>query len=316
MRRRVVEDDARMVGVADVVPEPAVAMAAPRLVAHRHRGVVGVQHLRLQHPVLEQLPQGCQQLGARRHPVAHRRARQLAPEPLEALLAAMQRNVILILVDDDLGQQARPRQALVDRLRRLGGDGHVAFAALAGVLDALVLDDEHLGRLVVVLLGRLDADLLTLVAALGAEPFGRGQFVTSRFVAQVRGPADAGHAACSGRAGALCSAPAAAAVAARREGGSSGKSSGWLGSTGFGPRAVQPPQQGIEPLLHLGFVATRPPQGAQQLGDHLLEHGRVVGEGRRVDGRRRGALRERRAGPGRCRVQSPGRGQRGQAPTR
>ena len=52
-----------------------------------------------------------------------------------------------------------PGKPFVDRLRRLGGDGDLAFAALAGVLDVLVLDDEHLGRLVVVLLGGLDADL-------------------------------------------------------------------------------------------------------------------------------------------------------------
>ena len=131
-------------------------MIALSLVAHRHGGVVGVQHLRLQHPVLEQLPERRQQLGRRAAIQSHIVERgSLTPEPFETLLGAVQRNVILILVDDDLGQQARSRQPLVERLRRLGGDGDVAFAALAGVLDALVLDDEHLGRLVVVLLGRL-----------------------------------------------------------------------------------------------------------------------------------------------------------------
>jgi hypothetical protein len=99
----------------------------------------------------------------------------------------MQRNVILIFVDEDLGQESRPWPALVDGLRRLGGDRHVAFAALAGVLDALVFDDEHFGRLVIELLGRFDADLRPLDAALGTKPLGRRQFVASRFVTQFAG---------------------------------------------------------------------------------------------------------------------------------
>jgi hypothetical protein len=92
--------------------------------------------------------------------------------------------MILVLVGHDLGQQPRPRQPLGERRRRLGGDDHVLPAARAGVLDALVLDDEHLGRLVVVRRRRLDADLSTHVAALRTEPLGGRQLVAPRFVAQ------------------------------------------------------------------------------------------------------------------------------------
>ena len=106
-------------------------------------------------------------------------------QPAKPLLGAVQGKVIEILVDDDLGQQSGAGQPLVDRLRRLGGHGDLAFATLAGVLDLLVLDDEHLGRLVVVLFGGLDADLAAGVAALGAAAFRLRQFVTPLFATQM-----------------------------------------------------------------------------------------------------------------------------------
>jgi len=80
MRRRVVERDARMIGVADIVPEPAITVLGPRFVANRHRGVVGVQYLRLQNVRFENQIHGPQQSGAGGHPVAHRRARNVGAE--------------------------------------------------------------------------------------------------------------------------------------------------------------------------------------------------------------------------------------------
>ncbi len=185
MRDGVVEHDAGVGTVADVVPEPAVAVRTTLLVTHRHSSVVGVQHLGSQHMVLQQFPQRLQLLGASRHPVAHGRTRQRRPQPLETLFGAMERQVILIFVGDDLGQQPRAGQALVNRLRRLGGQDDVLLAAFAGVLDLLVRNDEHLGRFVVVLLGGLDADRRALLAALWTEPFRVRQFVTFFFTAQM-----------------------------------------------------------------------------------------------------------------------------------
>jgi hypothetical protein len=96
----------------------------------------------------------------------------------------MQRNVIQVFIDHDLRQQSGPGQRPLKRLRRLRGQHDVARAALAGVFDTLVLDDEHLGRLVIELAGRLDADLVTRLAALRAEALEQRQFVTPRFATQ------------------------------------------------------------------------------------------------------------------------------------
>ena len=125
----------------------------------------------------QQQVQRRQQAGGGRHPVAHRRAWQGHAQALEAALAAVQRNVILILIDDDLCQKAGTGQATLERLRRLGGRDHLAFAARAGILDTLMFDDEDLGRLVVELRADVDADLGTLLMALGAQPLGRRQLV-------------------------------------------------------------------------------------------------------------------------------------------
>ena len=187
----------------------------------------------------------------------------------------MQRNVILIFIDDDLRQQARPRQCLVERLRRLGRDGDVAFAALASVLDALVLDDKHLGRLVVVLLGRLHADLATHGAALGAEPFQCGQLVAALFATQLpRRPTPTVRLAF------------ARLVRFRLDGGRRRCCGFRLGQFRKQQRLVRidrfrgptPAQQSIEPLLQFGDGTAIPPRPRQQLDNHLLQHVYVVWE--------------------------------------
>ena len=137
-----------------------------------------------------------------------------------------------------------------------------------------MLDDEHFGGLVVELAAGLDADLLTLLAALGAEPLGQRQLVATRLAAQVgRRPTPAVRLALSGAA-AILPRPAAA----RR-----GFGLGHLRKQQrlIGVDAVAAPaalQQGVEPLLQLGELATITPQGRQQFGDHLLEKSCVVGE--------------------------------------
>src|ERR1700734_2678865 len=95
--------------------------------------------------------------------------------------------MIVILVHQNLREQTGPWQTTLDRLRRFRRDGHLALAALASILDTLVLDDEDFGRLVVVLCGCLDADLLPRGATLRAEALGRRQFVTPLFVPQFTG---------------------------------------------------------------------------------------------------------------------------------
>jgi hypothetical protein len=272
-------------------------MIALGLVAHRHGGVVGVQHLRLQHPELEQLPERRQQESARRHPIAHGRAWQFGAEPFEALFGAMQWNVILIFIDDDLCQQARPRQSLVERLRRLGRDGDVSFATLARVLDALVLDDKHLGRLVVVLLGRKHADFATHGAALGAEPFQRGQLVAALFAAQLpRRPTPTVRLAFA--------TPARFRLnGGRRRRGRLGLGQFWKQQRLVRIDRFRRPasaQQSIEPLLHLFAVATFIAQREEQLGNQLLQNAGVIGKFCRIEDGRRRRCRRRRGQRCRC----------------
>ena len=224
------------------------------------------------------------------------------PRPCVTPFAPVERDVILILIDDHLGAESRSRQAAVDRLRRFGGDDHLALAALAGVLDPLMLDDEHFGGFVVVLAGRLDADLRTLLPAFRTKPLGFGQLVAARLVPQF----------------ARWSAPAMRPVGLaallwllfrRRRRGRR------FGDLVIGRpkqerlirigrlRRVITPQQGIEPPLQRLAIAALAAQGANQFGDHLLEDGGIVGQGRGVDGGCGGAGRlRRRARKGRVRA--------------
>ena len=67
-----------------------------------------------------QLHQRPHQLAGRPHPGAHRAAGHVHLLPREDVFQPVQRQVIAQLAGDDVGQQARAGQALVDRLRRLG----------------------------------------------------------------------------------------------------------------------------------------------------------------------------------------------------
>jgi hypothetical protein len=51
--------------------------------------------------------------------------------------------VIAVLAGDDLGQEPRPGQAFVDRLRWFGGGRVMALTVPAGVGGSDVLDDEQ-----------------------------------------------------------------------------------------------------------------------------------------------------------------------------
>ena len=132
---------------------------------YRHRRVVGVEHPGAKHRLDQTGVQRPQQLGRVAHPVAERRPRQLHALTLEDAFQAIERQVIRVLAGDDVRQQPRPRQTLVDRLRRFIGDGDVLLAVLAGVLGALMDDDEQRGWLVVELFAGLDTDRLARLLA-------------------------------------------------------------------------------------------------------------------------------------------------------
>jgi hypothetical protein len=160
----------------------------------------------------------------------------------------------------------------------------MAFAALTGILDLLVLDDEHLGRLVVVLFGCLDADRLTLRPAFRASQLRRRQFVTLRHPAQLAGglPSSMGHALAASRRLLLFD-RRRCRLRQRSITDRIGEEQRLVGIDRGWMRTVQPPKQRIEPLLDLLIVAATLTQCPQQLGNHLFEDAGVVGECRDVD---------------------------------
>ena len=88
--------------------------------------------------------------------------------PREDVFQAVQRQVIPQLADYDVGQQARTGQALVDRLRWLGGHRDIRVVTLgitlrAGVLVPNVLEHLEAGREVFELLAHLGADPTTFI---------------------------------------------------------------------------------------------------------------------------------------------------------
>src|SRR5262245_10446942 len=80
--------------------------------------------------------------------------------------------MIVVFAGDDLGQQSRARQALVDRLCRLVGRGDMGLTLWAGIGAADVLDDEQRRRLIIELLADVLADLETRGATFRAGAFG------------------------------------------------------------------------------------------------------------------------------------------------
>jgi hypothetical protein len=147
-----------------------------------------------------------------------------------------------------------------------------------------MLDDEHLGRLEIELVGGLDADLSTHGAAVGTNPLGRGQFMAPRFTPQVvRRMTPTVRSA-------LATSAWWSLVRRRRRRCRLG-----LGQFREQQRLVRierlltpaTPQQQIEPLAHLRQLATIQTHGRDQFGDHLFQNAGVIGKfGGIEDGRR------------------------------
>ncbi len=93
----------------------------------------------------------------------------------EDLLEPVERLVVDVLRRGDVGQEPLGRQPLLHRLRRGGGREDAGVAAASAVLQTPRHPADQLGRDVVVLLGDVLADPLTLDAAGGAGLLGVGQ---------------------------------------------------------------------------------------------------------------------------------------------
>ena len=97
-----------------VAPQPpGLGASAPRI-EHRQRGVVREQLGRRQHGVQHQLVQRRQPPAGAPDPVAQGRAIQRDPLAAEDLRLAIQRQMVAVLVDQDMRQQCLGRHAAVD----------------------------------------------------------------------------------------------------------------------------------------------------------------------------------------------------------
>jgi len=185
----VLKDDVGMLLVTDVGPEPAQPGVIPAAIQDRDRRVVGSQDGRAEDDLLEPANERLQQDGSLLRPVAQSRGAQTNAVALQDLRLTVQGTVIRKLRHQDLGEQPRAGQTLLDRLRRYGCDGHVGLAAPAGVLEADVLADDERSGHVVKLLGDLLAHLLPLRAALRTGELGLLERMLDALAHQVFGQA-------------------------------------------------------------------------------------------------------------------------------
>ena len=153
--------------IAGVDPEPAGLGAAAAGIEHRDRRVVGEQRLRGEDVLGEPGLQRLQPPDGSADPVGERRAIQLDALPGEDLALPVERKVIAVFGDQDMGEQSRGGQALGDRTlrgRRLM-DRPAGPAAIARPADA---DDPQPRRHMVEHLADGLADQVQLAAAAGA----------------------------------------------------------------------------------------------------------------------------------------------------
>ena len=119
--------------------------------------------------------QGLQQGRALADPVCQRGAIQIEPLTVEDLALAVERQVVGILADQDMGEEARPRATALDRARGQRGL-HEAFAARAGQPGADdPVHDEAPGD-VFQLFRHIFPDPAQAAAAIGTGIGARGQF--------------------------------------------------------------------------------------------------------------------------------------------
>ena len=136
VRREAVERGRRDVAppwalVADVGPQPRGPRLAGAGREHLHRCVVRVDRLAAQDVPADRLGQRLQQRGALAHPAGQRRAVEVDALALEDLALAVERKMVGVLRDEDVGEKTRPRAPALDRARRQRRLGE-RFAAPTG----------------------------------------------------------------------------------------------------------------------------------------------------------------------------------------
>ena len=131
-----------MVGISQVRPNPSGPRKRQFSIQHFHAGVVRCDHFGFKQDFLRRPIQRIGQFGHRSQPSAHRFPRDPYAVPLEHLFLTVQWLMIRKLADDHVGQHARPRRALLNRLRRFV---RCLYRAIAGVFQSHVLDNLDRG---------------------------------------------------------------------------------------------------------------------------------------------------------------------------
>jgi hypothetical protein len=165
--------------VAHVDPEPSGLGLAGARRQHRHRRVVDMQGVRGHRLSGERINQRRQSRGRRTDPAGQGRGLQADALAGEDLGLAVERQVVVVLRDDDVRQQPGAGAATGDRVVGRRGRDH-RLAGPAGELLAHVPDHLEAARHIVEGLGRLLADPAQSGAAIGAGAGGGMQHLFAR----------------------------------------------------------------------------------------------------------------------------------------
>jgi hypothetical protein len=158
--------------IAHVRPQPAgLGPPAPRI-EHRHWGVIGMQLPRRHHIAGQRLEQRIDQPETPAYPFGHRRTLELYAFASVDLRLAIQRQVIGILRNQDVGEQSRAGETALDRARGRR-ELHNAFTFRARQLRAYVLDHPEARRNVIQNLRDVLANLAHRRPAVGTRARGR-----------------------------------------------------------------------------------------------------------------------------------------------
>jgi hypothetical protein len=127
--------------------------------------VVGVDPMRAESSLGHRVRDGPKDVGDLSDPISHRRARNVHALAFEALFDAVERLVVVVLADDDVGEKSWPRQSAFDDGVGNRRYHNASLLARARVLDPRRLHTHERCGSVVELLGRLFADRMHCLAA-------------------------------------------------------------------------------------------------------------------------------------------------------
>ena len=171
--------------VADVGPDPRRLGLAIARRLQLDRRVVGKNRGAAQDVAPDRVGQWLQQRRRLADPVRQRRSVEVDPLTLEDLALPVERQMIAIFGDQDMGEQAGSGASPLDRARRQGrlADGLAASAGQARAYDPVHHEPT---RQVVQLFGDILAQRLQPAAALSAGIAGRDQGLLARKVRRQR----------------------------------------------------------------------------------------------------------------------------------